>query len=130
MIPWKLIITIIIALILIFFVGNNWEFKSDISLIFFSFKDVPVVISLFGAFLTGLVVALPYAFKGGQKKKLIDRIEKKNKKKEQAELKKESAEVAQDQTKLLEKPVEKKKRKGLLKTQKAEETADEKTVSK
>ncbi len=55
--PWKLLFFILIIAIVLTFVGFNLQNSSDISLVFYAFKNVPVVITILASFLFGLLVA-------------------------------------------------------------------------
>lgn len=57
--PWKLVFFIIVLALVVTFVGLNVGNTSDISFGFHSFSEVPVFISLFAAFLLGVLVTLP-----------------------------------------------------------------------
>lgn len=59
--PWKLIAFILLLVLMMFFIGYNLENRADISVILYTFEDVPVFFSMFGAFLLGVMVALPFA---------------------------------------------------------------------
>lgn len=57
---WRLILLVVICALVITFIGFNIENRSDISLVFMRFENVPIFISLFSAFLMGILVALPF----------------------------------------------------------------------
>ncbi len=74
--PWKLIITIVFLAFLICLAGFNWGYRSNVSLGFYTFKEVPIIITIGISFLGGALFAIPYAirssikFKKRQQKKL------------------------------------------------------------
>lgn len=82
--PFKLIGTIILLVLITIFCGFNLEEanKCDINLVFHVFKKVPVFLTVLTSFLAGIVVMLPFAF--FRKKKCKD--SQKTKKTETAEL--------------------------------------------
>lgn len=57
--PWRLIGFILLLAIFLAFVALNLEHRSDISFGFVTLENVPVFLSLFGAFVVGVLVALP-----------------------------------------------------------------------
>lgn len=71
--PWKLILSLIVMTLLIVFAGLNLDNKSNISFGFSEISDVPVFISLFFAFLLGIIVTVPFIFvqKRKVRKKLL-----------------------------------------------------------
>ncbi len=71
--PWKLILSLIVMTLLIIFAGLNLENKSNISFGFSEISDVPIFISLFFAFLCGIIVTVPFIFiqKRKVRKKLL-----------------------------------------------------------
>lgn len=58
--PWKLLALIILMAFVLVFVGFNLDNRSDISLVFYTFTNVPVVITLLVSFICGLVVAFAF----------------------------------------------------------------------
>lgn len=63
MIPWKLIVVLVIAVMLALFIGFNLENKCEISFVFVRLDSVPVYMTILISFAAGLVAALPFAFK-------------------------------------------------------------------
>lgn len=57
MMPWKLLVFIAVMAIVLVFIGFNLDNRCDISLVFITFRSVPVVISLLAAYLLGLLSA-------------------------------------------------------------------------
>ncbi len=55
--PWKLLFFILVTALALTFIGFNLGNSSDISLVFHTFGDVPVVITILASFLFGLLVA-------------------------------------------------------------------------
>lgn len=72
--PWKLLFFIIVLALVVTFVGLNVGNTSDISFGFHTFTDVPIFVSLFAAFLIGVLVTLPATLwsskRGGKTPKL------------------------------------------------------------
>ena len=64
---WKLIYFLLIVLFLGLFAGFNMKNSCDISLIFYTFENVPVYVSNIFSFLIGLILTIPFFF--GSKKK-------------------------------------------------------------
>lgn len=81
--PWRMIRFLLIMAIVILFIGLNSGHSSDISFWFgnkASFQDVPIFISLFGAYVLGAVSVIPFAvnrsisrFRKRQNKKKADK---------------------------------------------------------
>ncbi|GAB6090931.1 hypothetical protein [Spirochaeta dissipatitropha] len=64
--PWRLISFILVLVLIMFFIGFNLENRSDISVVFHTFEDIPIFFSMFASFLIGVVLMLPFAL--GKKK--------------------------------------------------------------
>jgi len=58
MMSWKLLAFIVIMALVLVFIGFNLDNRCDISIVFITFHTVPVVITILGAYLLGLVSAL------------------------------------------------------------------------
>ncbi len=58
MMSWKLLAFIVIMALVLIFIGFNLDNRCDISIVFVTFHAVPVVITILGAYLVGLVSAL------------------------------------------------------------------------
>ena len=58
--PWKLIIALLLFSLIVVFIGFNLENTATVSFGFYEFKDIPVFISLFIAFIGGAIVMLPF----------------------------------------------------------------------
>ena len=68
---WKLIYFLLIVLFLGLFAGFNMKNSCDISLIFYTFENVPVYVSNIFSFLIGLILTIPFFF-GSKKKKTVN----------------------------------------------------------
>jgi len=68
---WKLIYFLFIVLFLGLFAGFNMKNSCDISLIFYTFENVPVYVSNIFSFLIGLILTIPFFF-GSKKKKTVN----------------------------------------------------------
>ncbi|MBI9098731.1 MAG: hypothetical protein JEY91_09650 [Spirochaetaceae bacterium] len=81
--PWRMIRFLIILASVILFIGLNSGHSSDISFWFgekASFKDVPIFVSLFGAYVLGALSVIPFAVNRTitryKKKKNRDKVKK------------------------------------------------------
>lgn len=65
MIPWRFLVTILIIILLATFVGMNFDNSAEIRFWFGEKGEVTlnVVLALFGAFLVGVAITLPYVFR-------------------------------------------------------------------
>lgn len=70
----KLFSFVFFILVLTFFIGFNLENRCDISLIFYTFQDVPIFMSLLLAFSLGILAVIPYLF-GSRKKPAVKKAE-------------------------------------------------------
>ena len=68
--PWKLIVAIVIGLLVLTFVGLNWQNTLTVSFGFHVFEGVPTVIAFFAAFFAGLIIAVPFAIVGKNTRKI------------------------------------------------------------
>lgn len=85
--PWRMIRFLLIMSVVILFIGLNSGNRSDISFWFGNkadFHDVPIFVSLFGAYVLGAISVIPFA--------LNRSISKLKKRKKKEKLKKESVE--------------------------------------
>ena len=64
--PVKLIGTIILLILVTIFAGVNLDNKCDITFIFYTFKDIPVFMTVIISFAIGAVLMLPFTL--GRKK--------------------------------------------------------------
>lgn len=60
--PWKLFSFIFSAAVVLCLVGFNLDNKTDVSLVFIVFHDVPVFMTMFCAFCAGVIFTLPFTF--------------------------------------------------------------------
>ena len=58
--PWRLIKLVLILLFAIIFAAFNIDNRCDVSLVFVSFKNVPVFVTMFVAFCIGILFVLPF----------------------------------------------------------------------
>jgi uncharacterized integral membrane protein len=81
--PWRLIGIIVVAALLLGFIGLNLENTCDLNLGITEFHDVPVYITIFASFLLGMLFSLPFFLsfmkKKHQKEKSLTGKEGKNK---------------------------------------------------
>lgn len=77
---FKLIFFLLCLVVALFFIGFNLENRCDVSIIFHTFKDVPVVLSLLAAYVVGAFSVIPFLF--GRRKKKSPPAVKEPKKKE------------------------------------------------
>jgi len=76
--PWKLLAFIAVMALVLVFVGFNLDNRCDLSIVFFTFSAVPVVITILSAYLLGLLSAFFLAIgrRGGSKRPLASPREK------------------------------------------------------
>lgn len=60
--PWRLILFAIFLILLVCFVGVNLSNTCAVSLIFVTYQDVPVYISILIAFALGMLIMIPFTF--------------------------------------------------------------------
>ena len=72
---WKLIYFLLIVLFLGLFAGFNMKNSCDISLIFYTFENVPVYVSNIFSFLIGLILTIPFLFRSKKKKTVNEKKE-------------------------------------------------------
>lgn len=89
--PFKLIAFLIVLLVAIFFIGFNLDNRCDVSVVFHTFEDVPIVLSLLAAYVLGSFSVIPFLLGRRRKKIHVDKDEKKQKKQKQKEQKKDSS---------------------------------------
>jgi uncharacterized integral membrane protein len=65
--PWKLLAFIATMTLVLVFVGFNLENSCDISIVFMTFRQVPVVITILGSFVLGLLAAFFLSLGRGRK---------------------------------------------------------------
>lgn len=82
--PFKLIGTIILLVLVTIFCGFNLENKCDINLVFYKFKDVSVFLTVMVSFFAGILLTLPFTlFKKKMTKEQIHQASEKLKVEEQ-----------------------------------------------
>ena len=67
--PWRLIGTIAILVVLLTFIGFNVENTCNLSLVFYTLENVPVYLTVFVSFILGLLFSLPFFFLGKKPKR-------------------------------------------------------------
>ena len=75
--PIKLIGTIILLILVTIFAGVNLDNKCDITFVFYTFKDIPVFMTVIISFAIGAILMLPFTL-GRKKKKNCPKAESKN----------------------------------------------------
>ena len=68
--PWRLVTFVVILGLVVIFAAFNTTNTSDISFGFYVVKDVPIFVSLFFAFLIGVVIMAPFLIGTTRKKRL------------------------------------------------------------
>jgi len=58
--PWKLIGFLTVLLLVTFFIGFNLDNRCDISLVFYTFRNVPIFVSLLFAYACGALTLIPF----------------------------------------------------------------------
>ena len=66
--PWKMIVLLIILVVIALFSGFNID-PVDVSIGFHVFKNVPLFLALFIAFVVGALVMLPLTLRGSTRRK-------------------------------------------------------------
>jgi len=66
--PWRLIVFIIIFAVFLVFITFNLDNRCDLNLVFRTFEQVPVFITIFTSFFLGLVCSLPFILLRKKKK--------------------------------------------------------------
>ncbi len=72
--PWKLLAFIVLMTVTLVFIGFNLENRCDLSLVFFTFQNVPIVISILGSFVLGLLAAFFLALGRPRTKEATPRV--------------------------------------------------------
>lgn len=75
--PLKLIGVIVLLIFVTIFSGVNIDHKCDISFVFYTFKSVPVFMTVIISFVAGAILVLPFTF-GNRKKKKNEKSAAKN----------------------------------------------------
>ena len=130
----KLIISIVCVVVLAFFAGFNLDNKCDVNVLFHTFSQAPVFLTIIISFVAGVIVTLPFAFinksarKGKLEKKIAEKLkkaeikQKKDSKKAEEKQNSASQSVEKKVTESLEKEPAKEKNENL-----SEETASSQT---
>jgi hypothetical protein len=58
--PWRLLSFLTALIVFAFFIGFNLDNRCDVSIIFYTFRDVPVFVSLLFAYLVGAISLVPF----------------------------------------------------------------------
>lgn len=66
--PMKFIFFLLFVILLAFFIGFNLDNKSDVSIVFYTFRDVPIFVGLLFAYAAGTASILPFFFLNKKKK--------------------------------------------------------------
>lgn len=85
--PFRLIGIIILLVIVALFTGFNLSNTSDVW-VFHTFKDVPVVITVFASFIAGVLITLPCCFKARSRRQADKSPDKSSYKKSEKKFKK------------------------------------------
>ena len=65
---WRLITFILICGIFLVLIVFNLENRSDISLVFKTYKDIPVFLTAFSSFVFGMLFAVPFVLSFGKRR--------------------------------------------------------------
>jgi len=65
--PWKLILFLTGLVLMTFFIGFNLDNRCDVSLIFYTFRNVPVYVGLLFAYACGAITLIPFIIVAGSK---------------------------------------------------------------
>lgn len=83
--PWRMTLTLIFIAVIVFFAAFNINNATDISFGFYTFKQVPIFVSLFIAFLCGAVFVLPVCIRRKKTPRDVATRKGKNEKKDKSE---------------------------------------------
>ena len=72
--PWKLVSFLFVLVAITVFIGFNIENRCDVSFIMYTFRDVPIFVSLLFAYVAGAVTVIPFFF--GYRKKRTQKAPK------------------------------------------------------
>ncbi len=61
--PFRLFFLAVVIVLLVVFIGFNIENRCNVSFVFHTLEDVPVVVTILSSFALGLVAALPFALR-------------------------------------------------------------------
>jgi uncharacterized integral membrane protein len=62
--PWKLVAFLSALIVAALFIGFNLDNRCDVSLIFYTFRNVPICVSLLVAFVIGAIAVIPFFVAG------------------------------------------------------------------
>jgi len=66
--PWKLVSFLFLLILATLFIGFNLENRCDVSFIFYTFKDVPIFVSLLFSYAVGALTVIPFFWAHGIRK--------------------------------------------------------------
>lgn len=61
--PFRLFFLALVIVLLVVFIGFNIENRCNVSFVFHTLEDVPVVVTILSSFALGLVAALPFVLR-------------------------------------------------------------------
>ncbi len=61
--PFRLFFLAVVIVLLVVFIGFNIENRCNVSFVFHTLENVPVVVTILSSFALGLVAALPFALR-------------------------------------------------------------------
>jgi uncharacterized integral membrane protein len=70
--PWKLVAFLSALIVAALFIGFNLDNRCDVSLIFYTFRNVPICVSLLVAFVIGAIAVIPF-FVAGRNRRSVSR---------------------------------------------------------
>ena len=76
--PIRLILSIVFLVLVTIFAGVNLDNKCDITFIFYTFKEIPVFMTVIISFAIGAVLMVPFTLGLGKKKKTRNLPQKQN----------------------------------------------------
>ncbi len=66
--PWKLIVALVIAVLVAFFIGFNLQNSCSVSFGFATIDSVPVYLTAMFSFIAGMLLVLPFVLVAGRKR--------------------------------------------------------------
>jgi len=67
--PWKLVSFLSVLVVITLFIGFNIENRCDVSLIVYTYKNVPIFVSLLFAYVVGALTTIPFFLASGTKRR-------------------------------------------------------------
>ncbi|HNY21530.1 MAG TPA: hypothetical protein PKO22_05195 [Treponemataceae bacterium] len=67
--PWKLVSFLSVLVVITLFIGFNLENRCDVSLIVYTYKNVPIFVSLLFAYVVGALTTIPFFLASGTKRR-------------------------------------------------------------